>query len=142
MSGAEGVAQSNQLLQPWAIGVPGIGQGGLVSALLQLAGYVLKAFGALLLALIHLVQGLLTLGTGLLSLPGQRLLVTEGLGQAVQVGMGQVRLLYQWRGFTLPGLGLGGRQLGGLQGLLQPGLLFAEHALLAKMGTDLFGQRA
>ena len=79
---------------------------------------------------------------GLLSLPGQRLLVTEGMGQAVQVGMGQVRLLYQWRGFTLPGLGLGGRQLGGLQGLLQPGLLFAEHALLAKMGTDLFGQRA
>ena len=110
--------------------------------MLELGGNLRQAFGALLLTLEQGVECLLPLTASQLGLLLQRLLGVQGLGQAIEVGLFQMRLLDPWRAFALVGLRLGCRQLRALQFCFKSGLSLAQLGLLLQMGTNLLGQRA
>ena len=140
--GAEVIAQAYQLLQPWAVGIPGTGQWRQFAAAFQLRGNLRKAFSALLLAFEQAVEGLLPLVAGLLGLLLKGLLAVQGLSQAIEIGLFQVRLLYPWCGFTLFVLCPAGCPLRVLQLAFKPGLALAQFGLLQQVGADVCRQRA
>ncbi len=137
----QAIADQHQLLQAFAVGVPGVAQGGEGDAVGQLPGDPLQAFAHQALFFQQLLDALLALGAGLLGAAALGLGLGQALPQALQVGLFGKGFAQQRGAGAVLFLGLGQGRAGVLQLLLQAFLLLLQGALLFDLLLDLLAQR-